>query len=203
MTKIPRWIKKLSTMYRPDRKLFDGAKKLSRFYREKPRDLDGSKFRQDLSRKEERMAQLKRTCWGSIEKLSSLKKKSFSRREKHIEMNAASKLLKHRSNQHIKLSNTHLSTYMQSIHRSKTHTLTNFISRFKMWSLTAISIKNYENQFFRFDITHVHVYVFRFSFLITLNIYKDFFKGRHTWCKWMQRSLHLLLQAYYDRRHMP
>ena len=102
----------------------------------KPRDLDGSKFRQDLSRKEERMARLKRTCWGSIEKLSSLKKKSFSRREKHIEMNAASKLLKHRSNQHIKLSNTHLSTYMQSIHRSKTHTLTNFISRFKMWSLT-------------------------------------------------------------------
>ena len=35
MTKIPRWIKKLSTMYRPDRNLFDGAKKLSRFYQEK------------------------------------------------------------------------------------------------------------------------------------------------------------------------
>ena len=58
-----------------------------------------------------------------VEKLSSLKKTGFSRREKHIEMNATSKLIKHRSNQHIKLSK-HLSTYKQSIHRSKTHTHT-------------------------------------------------------------------------------
>ena len=33
----------------------------------------------------------------SVEKLSSLKKKSFSREEKHIKMNATSKLLKQRS----------------------------------------------------------------------------------------------------------
>ena len=61
-------------------------------------------------------------------------------------------------------------------------------------------IKIYENQFFRYDFTHIHVYVFRLSFLTTLNIYKDYFKGRHkigaTWCK-------SFIQAYCDRRHMP
>ena len=69
----------------------------------------------------------------SVEKLSSLKKRSFSRKEKYIKMNATSKLLKQRSNQHIKFSK-HLSTYMQSIQDPKhTHThahqtsLTNFI----------------------------------------------------------------------------
>ena len=60
----------------------------------------------------------------SVEKLSSLKKRSFSGREKRIEMNVTSKLLKHRSNQHIKLSK-HLSTYKQSIQDPKhTHTHT-------------------------------------------------------------------------------
>ena len=42
-----------------------------------------------------------------------------------------------------------------------------------------LSIKIYENQLFRFDFMHIHVYVFRFSFLTTLNIYKDYFKGCH------------------------
>ena len=69
---------------------------------------------------------LSRICWKAVE----LEENRFSRREKHIEMNATSKLLKHRSNQHIKLSK-HLLTYKQIIHRSKTHThttsLTNFI----------------------------------------------------------------------------
>ena len=47
----------------------------------------------------------------------------FQRDEKYIKMNATSKLLKHRSKQHIKLS-THLSAYMQSIQIPKpTHTL--------------------------------------------------------------------------------
>ena len=60
----------------------------------------------------------------SVEKLSSLKKRSFSGREKRIEMNVTSKLLKHRSNQHIKLSKR-LSTYKQSIQDPKhTHTHT-------------------------------------------------------------------------------
>ena len=45
-------------------------------------------------------------------------------------------------------------------------------------SSIAVSIENYENQFFKSDSTHIHVYVFRLSFLTTLNIYKDYFKGR-------------------------
>ena len=103
---------------------------------EKPRNLDGSRICQDLSRKGERKAQQKRIYQGSVEKLSSLKKKVFQRREKHIEMKATSKLLKHRSNQHIKLSK-HLLIDMQSIHDPKhthTHTtsLTNFIFQKKV-----------------------------------------------------------------------
>ena len=43
-----------------------------------------------------------------------------------------------------------------------------------------ISIKIYENQFFKFDFTHIRVYLFRLSFLTTLNIYKDYFKGHYT-----------------------
>ena len=46
-------------------------------------------------------------------------------------------------------------------------------------SSTAVSIENYKNQIFRSDFMHIHVYVFRFSFLTTLNIYKDYFKSRH------------------------
>ena len=46
-------------------------------------------------------------------------------------------------------------------------------------SSIVVSIENYKNQFFRSDFTHIHVYVFRLSFLTTLNIYKDYFKGHH------------------------
>ena len=53
-----------------------------------------------------------------------LEEKEFSRREKHIKMNATSKLLNQRYNPHVKLSK-HLSTYMQSVDKSKnTHTYT-------------------------------------------------------------------------------
>ena len=45
-------------------------------------------------------------------------------------------------------------------------------------SLTAVSIENYENQFFKSDFTHIHVYLYRVSFLTTLDINKDYFKGR-------------------------
>ena len=38
-------------------------------------------------------------------------------------------------------------------------------------SIDNLSIEIYENQFFRSDFTHIHVYLFRLSFLITLNIY--------------------------------
>ena len=48
-----------------------------------------------------------------------------------------------------------------------------------------LSTEIYKNQFFRFDFTPICGYMFRFSFLTTLNIYKDYFKGRHSWC-WVQ-----------------
>ena len=54
------------------------------------------------------------------------------------------------------------------------------------FSIDNLSIKIYENQFSRFDSTQICVYLFRLSFLITLNIYKDYFKDRHNWYKWMQ-----------------
>ena len=45
-------------------------------------------------------------------------------------------------------------------------------------STEAVSIENYEIQIFRSDFMHIHVYLYRVSFLITLDIYKDYFKGR-------------------------
>ena len=42
-----------------------------------------------------------------------------------------------------------------------------------------LSIEIYENQFFKSNFTLIRVYMFRLSFLITLNIYKDYFKGHH------------------------
>ena len=40
------------------------------------------------------------------------------------------------------------------------------------------SIKVYETQFFKAIFHPIREYVFRFSFLTTLNIYKNYFKGR-------------------------
>ena len=101
-------------------KWLDGSEKLSRIYQE---ETQKSQWIENPSRsveKRERKARQKEIYQGSVEKLLSFKKECFSRREKHKEMNATSKLLKQGSNQHIKLSK-HLSTYKQSIHRSKTH----------------------------------------------------------------------------------
>ena len=53
-------------------------------------------------------------------------------------------------------------------------------------STEAVFIENYEIQISRFDFTHIHVYLCRVSFLTTLDIYKDYFKGRLKWCKDMQ-----------------
>ena len=49
-----------------------------------------------------------------------------------------------------------------------------------------LSIEIYENQFFRSDFTQIWVYLFKLSFLTTLNIYKDYFKGRYSWYNLMQ-----------------
>ena len=53
-------------------------------------------------------------------------------------------------------------------------------------SIDNLSIEIYENQFSKSNFTHIYVYLFRLSFLTTLNIYKDYFKGHHSECKWMQ-----------------
>ena len=44
--------------------------------------------------------------------------------------------------------------------------------------IEVVYIENYEIQIFRFDVTHIHVYLCRVSFLTTLNMYKDYFKNR-------------------------
>ena len=50
-------------------------------------------------------------------------------------------------------------------------------------SLTkAVSVKNYKIRIFRSNFTHIHEYLCRVSFLTTLDIYKDYFKGGHRCC---------------------
>ena len=49
-------------------------------------------------------------------------------------------------------------------------------------STEVVSIENYEIQIFRSDFTHIHVYLYRVSFLTTLDIYKDYFNDRQRWC---------------------
>ena len=49
-----------------------------------------------------------------------------------------------------------------------------------------VSIENYEIRISRSDFTHIHVYFCRVSFLITLDVYKDYFKGRLKCCKVIQ-----------------
>ena len=119
------YVEVLSRIYRRLKHL-DRSKKLSRIYRKETQKsrwieipLESVKTRR---KKDSIEGNLSRSCqvW---------RKWVFRRRKKHIEMNATSKLLKQRSNQHVKLLK-HLTTCMQSIHRSKkkkkkthTHTL--------------------------------------------------------------------------------
>ena len=52
-------------------------------------------------------------------------------------------------------------------------------------SLTqAVSVKNYEIKLFRSDYTHIPTYLCGVSFLTILDIYKNYFKGRHTSFEW-------------------
>ena len=59
-------------------------------------------------------------------------------------------------------------------------------------STEVVSIENYEIQISRYDFTHIHVYFYRVSFLTTLDIYKDYFKGCQKWCKVMQLNANWL-----------
>ena len=45
-------------------------------------------------------------------------------------------------------------------------------------SIDTLSVEVYEIQFFRIDFNPIRVYMYKLSFLITLNIYKNYFKGR-------------------------
>ena len=62
------------------------------------------------------------------------------------------------------------------------------------FSIDNLSIEIYENQFFRSNFTHIYVYLFRLSFLTTLNIYKDYFKGCHRWYKWVKLDANVLFK---------
>ena len=46
-------------------------------------------------------------------------------------------------------------------------------------STAIVFVKNYKIKISKSDFTHIHVYLCRVSFLTTLYIYKDYFKGRH------------------------
>ena len=121
--KIPRWIEKLLRIYHSDKKLLDGLKKLLSIYQEevqKPRWIEIAIRSVKTRMKGSIEENLSRICREAVE----LEEKEFFKEEKHKEMNATSKLLKHRSNQHIKLSK-HLSSYLQSNQDPKhTHTHT-------------------------------------------------------------------------------
>ena len=67
------------------------------------------------------------------------------------------------------------------------------------FSTDKLSIKIYGNQFFRSDFIPICEYVFRLSFLTTLNIYKDYFNVRQRLhnCSSVKQSL---VHANCDRR---
>ena len=48
-----------------------------------------------------------------------------------------------------------------------------------IFSTQTVSVKNYEIRLFKSDYTHIPMYLCKVFFLTTLDIYKDFFKGRH------------------------
>ena len=50
-------------------------------------------------------------------------------------------------------------------------------------STEVISVENYEIRIFRSNFTHINEYLCKISFLTTLYIYKDYFKGCLKRCK--------------------
>ena len=50
-------------------------------------------------------------------------------------------------------------------------------------SMLAVSIENYKIRLFRSDCMQILVYLCKVSFLTTLDIYEDYFKGHRTWIK--------------------
>ena len=68
-------------------------------------------------------------------------------------------------------------------------------------SIDTLSIEIYESQIVSFDFIPICLYMFELSFLTTLNIYKDYFKGCHSRCKCMQLNAkkfhkHIVTETY-------
>ena len=65
-------------------------------------------------------------------------------------------------------------------------------------SIQAISVKTYEIRNSRSDFRPMLVYLYRVSFLTTLDIYKTYFKGRYTSKIYAENALvHYFLQRNY------
>ena len=54
-----------------------------------------------------------------------------------------------------------------------------YLSRSRQILSIKVSIKNYENQFFKSDFQPMLIYLSGVSFLTTLDIYKAYFRGNH------------------------
>ena len=68
-----------------------------------------------------------------------------------------------------------------------------YLLRFNIWSSTAVSIEDYEIQISR-SVFHTYLsYLYKISFLTTLDIYKDYFKDCLRWCNLMQSDYSLKL----------
>ena len=67
----------------------------------------------------------------------------------------------------------------KSIQESSEELKSCFRLRLDSFSIDKVFVEVYENQFSRSDFTPIREYMFRLSFLTTLNIYKNHFKGRH------------------------
>ena len=55
-----------------------------------------------------------------------------------------------------------------------------------MYYTLVVFVENYKIQISRSVFTHIHVHLRWVCFLTTLDIYKDYFKGRLKWCNSMQ-----------------
>ena len=67
--------------------------------------------------------------------------------------------------------------------RSVIHFYWGLMLKFDRSSTQVVSVENYEIRISKSDYTHILEYLCKVSFLTTLNIYKDYFKSRHKWCK--------------------
>ena len=138
--KTPRWIKNLSRIYWPNRRfrklawwIEEVVENQSRRNPEIPMDRNSIKICRE---KDKERLDRREFVEGLSRSYRAWRKKVFQRREKHIEMNATSKLLKQGSKQHVKLSRL-LSTNMQSIQKSKTHIHT--LNKFNQFYISKIS----------------------------------------------------------------